>query len=101
MNREDFEEFGRLFNNDSDKILNEKGHDYSAENDRLGNFKRLAAALSLDPCEIWAVYTAKHCEAILTWVREKKLESESLRSRFIDLRNYAILGAALAKDLSS
>ena len=101
MNQQDFTEFTRVFNEEADKILVAKGNDYSIDQDRLANFKRLAAALSLDPFVIYAVYTAKHCEAILTWVRHGKLESESLRSRFIDLRNYAILGAALAKDLSS
>lgn len=79
-------------------LLRLKGHDYAGEGDRLSNFKRVGEAIGQDALTAWAVYALKHVDAILTYVRERKVASEPIRGRLLDLANYCILGAALIKE---
>lgn len=99
MMHKEFEEFAKVFVVDMIDLLKVKGGDYSNEVDRLSNFKEQAKLLGVPARVIWAVYCHKHIDAVDRWVREGKLTSETIRSRFLDLANYALLGAALAEDL--
>jgi len=77
-----------------------KGEDYTQGNeDRLINFKRNAQLTGMSPKQVWSIYFMKHIDAVMSWVKTDKLESsESLKSRFIDIINYSILGLALYED---
>jgi hypothetical protein len=73
-----------------------KGREYSGDTDRLLNFKRNAAALGLKSSTIWAVYSAKHWDAIMQHVRDLEQNtprelSEPINGRINDLILYLIL----------
>jgi hypothetical protein len=80
------------------EILDTKGPDYSNSDDRLANFKRLGSLLGIPPIQVWAVYAMKHMDAIMTYAKSGKVESEEITGRFLDLANYAVLGAALVQE---
>lgn len=100
MDQKQFDQFAAGFSNEMKKLLMTKGADYATTSDRLINFYRIAARLRLRPQQVWSVLFIKHIDAILTWVERGELADESIRSRFLDAANYALLGAALADDLS-
>ncbi len=71
-------------------IMDAKGADYQGEEKEgvNGNFYRNARLLGVSPVLIWAVYFNKHIDALATYVRTGRLESEGLRGRLDDIRNY-------------
>lgn len=95
MTQNDFDKFVGSFFYDQKVLLQHKGQDYAGDGDRLANFKRLAEALGLTPLQIWAVYFTKHVDALTQLSKTGMLKSEPPRGRFLDVANYAILGAAL------
>jgi hypothetical protein len=99
MTTSEFSDFLNGFQKNMEDLLVSKGADYSNNNDRLSNFKEQAKLLGVPPRVIWAVYCHKHIDAMDRWVREGKISSEPIHSRFLDLANYAVLGAALAAEL--
>jgi len=81
------------------EVLKAKGQDYTRDDpDRLANFKRIARDIGCSPLLVWYVYFTKHIDAIASFVKTGKVESEGLRGRFIDARNYLALGYALYLD---
>lgn len=85
-----------------DGLLTVKGHDYTrGDADRLANFKNNAKGLGLTPQQVWAVYFMKHIDAIMSYVKTGKLESEALTGRLDDAINYLYLFEALVKDLEA
>lgn len=98
MLQEEFDNFKMEFFNDQNDLLTLKGHDYTGGGDRLANFKEEGEALGVTPLQVWATFAGKHWRALCTFVRDGSLRSESVRSRFLDLANYALLGAALAAE---
>lgn len=98
MKPADFESFRQLFDEDCVRVLLKKGNDYAAGGDRLANFKRLSERLGLSPIQVWGVYFIKHVDAILEFAKAGKVESEPIRERFVDARNYLDLGLALVED---
>jgi hypothetical protein len=101
MTNEEFSQFAKDFYITAADILFKKSLDYADEKDSLVNFKRLAERLRMSPIKVWSVYATKQFDAILTFVLRGNLESESIESRFIDLANFALLGAALVADKSA
>jgi len=86
-----------------EEVLVSKGADYAgegAEKDRLANFKVVAELLGMfnvnvgTPEGAWAVYFLKHVFAILGYIGQRT-ESEPIKMRFVDARNYLDLGYAL------
>lgn len=75
-------------------ILRKKGGDYADHSDIFDNFRRHARTLDVNPELIWAVYASKHWDAIMTYVRTGKVQSEPILDRLRDLRNYVDLLAA-------
>ena len=81
-------------------MLAVKGEDYSRyaskENTKANaNFGALADMFKgseLDKYHVWAVFMMKHIQAILTWVSQRKLESEKIDGRFLDAANYIMIG---------
>lgn len=101
---------------DFDKLINEtfetckelmiiKGGEYANGEDRLDNFKKIAANINLTSEEVWRVYLGKHLDAIDTYTKDIRNEldrprSESILGRFDDAINYLILGKALVIERS-
>jgi hypothetical protein len=82
-------------------IMDVKGVDYQGEEKEgvNGNFYRNGRVLGVSPVTIWAVYFNKHIDALMTYVRTGRLESEGLRGRLDDIRNYVdILEAMLVEE---
>jgi hypothetical protein len=82
-------------------IMDAKGADYQGEEKEgvNGNFYRNARLLGVPPVTIWAVYFNKHIDSLMTFVRTGRLESEGLRGRLDDIRNYIdILEAMLVEE---
>jgi hypothetical protein len=50
------------------------------------------------PEQVWVIYFRKQVDALVSWAAKGRLESEPLRSRFQDVINYCVLGAALAAE---
>ena len=74
-----------------DRVLGVKGADYADNNDRLSNFKQVAALLGVDSTTVAGVYFLKHVTAICRAIRDKTLSSEPLEGRFDDAVNYLYL----------
>jgi hypothetical protein len=73
-----------------------KGGEYAGDQDRLANFRRNALALGLPMESVWAVYAAKHWDAIQQYVQDlnvgkERERLESILGRADDLIVYLIL----------
>lgn len=83
-----------------------KGGEYSGDIDRLANFRRNAENLELTMEDVWAIYAAKHWDAINQYVKDvrtktSRLRLESISSRADDLIVYLILLKAIINDHTS
>jgi hypothetical protein len=101
------EEFNRLIFEPTVEKMRElsrvKGGEYSGDADRLANFKRNAAALGLDPLQVWAVYAAKHWDSLMTYLQDiqtntMRPRTESIEGRADDLLVYLMLFKGLLHD---
>lgn len=77
-----------------------KGGEYAGDDDRLKNFRRNAAALGLTMESIWAVYAAKHWDAVMQFVKDlndgkTRERMEPLSGRLDDLIVYCLLFKAM------
>jgi hypothetical protein len=99
MRSDAFTRFREELNRSCEDILLKKGADYSGPTDRHRNFKEGATALGLRPLQVWAVFFKKHLDALFTYVREEKVQSEPILERVKDARNYLDLGAALIQEI--
>jgi hypothetical protein len=96
MNTEELNSLSEDLRELEDQLLESKGADYTRHDpDRLANFKRSAQALGTEPLLVWAIYANKHWDAIMSYVSTGKAESEDIKLRFVDLKNYLTLGYAL------
>ena len=105
-----FERFCEL----EQEIFDTKAKEYATEEDTLANFKTIAqiinmttnltetcpncqkkVKITISPPIVALIYTLKHLLAILDYVGRKESLSESLESRILDLRVYAMLLYAL------
>jgi hypothetical protein len=68
-----------------------KGKDYSGDDDRLANFKRVASRLNITPIQVAGVYLYKHLDAMDTWFRTGKLAGEPIEAKFVDIIAYILL----------
>jgi hypothetical protein len=81
------------------ELLMTKGVEYSGEGDSLGNFKRGAADVDLDPKKILWVYMSKHLDSIKYFIRNGDvISNETIEGRIADARNYLFLLACLIED---
>ena len=102
MRKLDFEDLVKAARVRQDGLLTVKGADYTRHDpDRLSNFKNNAKGIGLTPEQVWAVYFMKHIDAIMSYVKTGKLESEALTGRLDDAINYLYLFEALVKDLDA
>jgi len=96
MTREEFKSLISIIRAEQDKLLSEKGADYTQQSeDVLHNFKEVAEWTGLTPLQVWSVYFAKHILAIMSYVKHGDVKSESIEGRFRDAGNYLLLGEGL------
>jgi hypothetical protein len=77
-------------------LAERKGGEYAGDLDRLANFRRNGAILDLPMEVIWAVYYAKHHDAIMQYIKDKQKgvvreRGEPISGRVDDLIVYLIL----------
>lgn len=77
-----------------------KGGEYAGDDDRLANFRRNAAALGLPMETIWAIYCAKHWDAVMQYVKDlnsgkDRVRLEPISGRLDDIIVYCILFKAM------
>jgi hypothetical protein len=80
-----------------------KGGEYSGDVDRLLNFRRNGTALDLPMETIWAVYSAKHWDAIMQYIKDLKSgktreRMEPIDGRIKDLIVYLLLLNAMVEE---
>lgn len=85
------------------KLASVKGGEYSGDNDRLANFRRNAANLGVPMELIWAVYAAKHWDAIMQYVQDlvsgkTRPRNETIGGRAHDLLVYLTLFCAMLEE---
>lgn len=77
-----------------------KGGEYAGDHDRLANFRRNGNTLGLPMEVIWAVYAAKHWDAVIQYINDlsagqRRERLEPLSGRLDDLIVYCILFKAM------
>ncbi len=88
------------------ELSTKKGGEYAGDHDRLENFRRNGARLNLPMEVIWAVYAAKHWDAITQYCADVRVgktrpRMESLSGRCDDLIVYLILLKAMLQERES
>lgn len=81
---------------DIKKLGELKGGEYAGDTDRLANFRRNGNRLGLRMETIWAVYAAKHWDALTQYIQDlehgkDRNRLETIDSRVDDLMVYLIL----------
>ena len=100
MTHDDYRKHVSEFLAEMKAVTDAKNPDYSAgQDDAMANYYELAAAAGITPVQAWMCLMMKHVTAIMRYSKVGSVTSEPIRGRLIDLANYAMLGAALVKDL--
>lgn len=72
-------------------ILNRKGADYTVAGDALLEITQVAEQLKITPEQVLWVYMCKHLSALLKWLQEGELITETIGERLCDIANYCAL----------
>lgn len=85
------------------KLSTLKGGEYAGDDDRLANFRRNGERLGLPMETIWAVYAAKHWDAVMQFIQDQNTgktreRMEPLEGRLDDIIVYCILFKAMLKE---
>lgn len=85
------------------KLSKLKGNEYSSDVDRLANFRKNGETLGLPQEVIWAVYSNKHHDALMTYIRDvqtgtKRERLEGIEGRIDDLIVYLLLFKGMVKE---
>ena len=88
------------------ELSEKKGGEYSGDSDRLLNFRRNATALGLNKETVWAVYAAKHWDALMQYIQDKEKgkdreRMEPIVGRVDDLIAYLLLMKAMLDEDNS
>lgn len=99
MIRTDFEKFRAKLMEEEDYITKTKGKDYTkSSEDCLANFKE-GEQLGLTPLQTAGMFAKKHIDAIYNYIKTNgKSESEPIRERIKDARNYLVFILALIEE---
>ena len=105
---DNFEEYNRIVDETWNKVhqlSHLKGGEYAGDKDRLANFRRNAEALGLSMETVWAVYAAKHWDAIMQFVKDvatrtNRVRAEPIEGRIDDLIVYLLLFKAILAERS-
>lgn len=100
MTHDEYAEHVKKFTGEMQALTAAKNADYSAgSSDSMYNFKTAGDRAGTSALQAWWVLTTKQLLAIERFVKDGKVSSESIHSRFLDMANYAMLGDALVVDL--
>lgn len=100
MNQEELLKLLERLESEEKEILENKGKEYSGEN-RLGNFERIATIKRVHPLDVLITYMIKHIDSLVTFSNELETKSEeTIYGRINDVRNYALLYAAMVDKYS-
>lgn len=95
----DFEELQKELFADIEKMRDTKGKEYANSDDRLANFKRVAAEIGISPLQVGWTYFKKHYDSICSYLKNgQEFSEEGIRGRFIDAINYLTLIYGLIVD---
>lgn len=105
---DNFEEYNKIVDETWNKVhylSRLKGGEYAGDKDRLANFRRNAEALGLEMETVWAVYAAKHWDAVMQYVKDcakktNRIRSEPIEGRVDDLIVYLLLFKLIIRDQS-
>lgn len=107
MTNDRFKELQQEFMKHEAGILEWKRGEYAPHDDRLQNFREVAAFLNKRPAEVALTYLMKHIQSITLAVRTGSYNwtwntegGEGLKQRFADARNYLLLLAACLEEES-
>lgn len=107
MTPQQFENLRDEFLTHEARILDWKRGEYAPNDDRLQNFREVAAFFGQRPAEVALTYLMKHIQSIALAVRTgnyawawTKEGGEGLKQRFADARNYLLLLAACLEEES-
>ena len=102
MTHDQYAEHVKTFTEEMRAVTSTKNADYSSgENDAMSNYYQLSQAAGITPVQAWMCLMYKHITAIRRFVKTGSVSSETIHGRFVDLANYALLGDALVKDLTT
>jgi len=99
----DAKDWDKLVSSTFDRVIQLsriKGEEYSGKENRLENFRRNANNLDLYAEQVWAVYAAKHWDAIMQYIvdisnGDRRTRSEPIHGRIDDLIVYLLLFEAM------
>jgi hypothetical protein len=85
------------------ELAKKKGGEYSGDDDRLANFRRNAETLGVPMETIWAVYAAKHWDALMQYIKDERVgkqrdRMEPISGRVDDLLVYLMLFKAMLQE---
>jgi len=85
------------------KLAALKGGEYAGDSDRLANFRRNGIALGLPMETVWAVYCAKHWDAVMQYIQDlntgkTRERLEGIDGRAMDIIVYMILFLAIEEE---
>ena len=100
MNSKEFNQHRKDFFNEAMSLSDAKSVEYTISNeDRLYNFKHVAARLGITPEQALMVYVLKHVDAICNDAKTGvQVSDETVFSRAMDICNYMVLYTGLKKD---
>lgn len=100
MTSQEFNKVVNQLDETANQIVSVKRPDYTRESaDVLQNFKDAAEQAGILPLQAWLIHFYKQYSAIARFIKNPQCTpSETIDSRFADLRNYLQLGYALYKE---
>lgn len=93
-----YEQCDSIYKNECMPLMKGKGEAYSGQDDKLGNFKRIAKKYHITPFLVWAIFFGKHLDALDAWLRGEYKDTEPIEGRINDIINYGFLLRGLIKD---
>lgn len=107
MTHKEFEQLVREFQEREQKIFHWKSEEYANGEDKLLNFKEIAAFLEQTPSKVCFEFLMKHIQSIKLTVMNERVQGkwdweieggEGLKQRIVDARNYLLLLAACLEE---
>ena len=101
MTHEELDKHVRGIFDQIDRMLLNKAADYAGSEDRMGNFKRRAAAAGVTPVQVCFLDMSKHYDAISNIMRgatNQGIPTQTLTERLLDQIVYSLLLRALYEE---
>mgnify|MGYP000892003243 FL=1 len=101
MTHEELDKHVRGIFDQIDRMLLNKAADYAGSEDRMGNFKRRAAAAGVTPVQVCFLDMSKHYDAISNIMRgatNQGIPTQTLTERLLDQIVYSLLLWALYEE---